>query len=82
MFDVEKMTDMDSKQATTRTTALVCQQVHQEVQTDSLPGTDGGTRLRSAVTVASAACSGVYLVGHDWPAVTMLGFSSVPSRKI
>ena len=47
-----------------------------------VPGTEGGTRLRKAVTVASATCSGVYLVAHDCPAVTMFGFSRVPSRKM
>ena len=34
-----------------------------------------------ARTVAVAACCGVYLVGHSWPARTMLGLSKVPSRK-
>jgi len=47
-----------------------------------IPGTDGGTRLRRAVTVASATCSGLYFVAQDWPAVTMFGFSRVPSRKM
>lgn len=35
---------------------------------------------RRAVTVAMAISSLVYLVGQECPAVTMLGFSSVPSR--
>ena len=47
-----------------------------------VPGTDGGTRLRRAVTVASATCSGLYLVAQDWPAVTMFGLRRVPSRKM
>lgn len=35
---------------------------------------------RRAVTVAMAISSLLYLVGQECPAVTMLGFSSVPSR--
>lgn len=45
-----------------------------------LPGTAGGTVRRRAVTVAMAISSLLYLVGQECPAVTMLGFSSVPSR--
>lgn len=36
-------------------------------------------RLR-AVTVAMATSSGVYFLVQECPAVTMLGFSRVPSR--
>lgn len=46
------------------------------------PGTAGGTARDRAVTVAMAICSWVYLVLQAWPAVTMLGFSRVPSRKM
>ena len=46
------------------------------------PGTAGGTARDRAVTVAMAICSWVYLMLQAWPAVTMLGFSRVPSRKM
>lgn len=42
--------------------------------------TAGGTVRRRAVTVAMAISSLLYLVGQECPAVTMLGFSRVPSR--
>lgn len=44
------------------------------------PGTAAGTVRLRAVTVAMATCWGVYFVGQECPAVTMLGFSRVPSR--
>ena len=44
------------------------------------PGTAQGTVLCRVVTVALAMSAAVYLVVQLWPAVTMLGFSRVPSR--
>lgn len=44
------------------------------------PGTAAGTVRRRVVTVAMATSWGVYFLGQECPAVTMLGFSSVPSR--
>lgn len=44
------------------------------------PGTDGGTVRRRAVTVAMAISWGLYFLGQECPAVTMLGLSRVPSR--
>lgn len=44
------------------------------------PGTAAGTVRRRVVTVATATSWGVYFLGQECPAVTMLGFSSVPSR--
>lgn len=44
------------------------------------PGTEAGTVRLRAITVAMATCWGVYFVGQECPAVTMLGFSRVPSR--
>lgn len=44
------------------------------------PVTAGGTVRRRAVTVAMAISSLLYLVVQECPAVTMLGFSKVPSR--
>lgn len=46
----------------------------------ALPGTAAGTVRWRAVTVAIATCSGVYFLVQACPAVTMLGFSKVPSR--
>ena len=46
-----------------------------------MPGTAAGTVLLRAWTVAIATCAGVNLTAEDWPAVTMLGLSRVPSRK-
>lgn len=46
----------------------------------ALPGTAAGTVRWRAVTVARATCSGVYFLVQAWPAVTMFGFSRVPSR--
>lgn len=46
----------------------------------ALPGTAAGTVLWRAVTVAIATCSGVYFFVQACPAVTMFGFSKVPSR--
>lgn len=46
------------------------------------PGTAGGTARESAVTVATAMSPLVYLFALcAWPAVTMFGLRSVPSRK-
>lgn len=46
----------------------------------ALPGTAAGTVRWRAVTVAMATCSGVYFLVQACPAVTMFGFSRVPSR--
>ena len=46
----------------------------------ALPGTAGGTVRRRAVTVAMAISWELYFWGQECPAVTMLGFSRVPSR--
>ena len=51
------------------------------IMTLRLPATAAGTVLFRAVTVAAAISWGVYLVVQDWPAVTIFGFNSVPSRN-
>lgn len=44
------------------------------------PGTEAGTVRLRAVTVAMPTSWGVYFLVQECPAVTMLGFSRVPSR--
>lgn len=51
------------------------------LQKDS-PATAAGTVRLSAVTVATAICSGVYFLVQLCPGVTMFGFRRVPSRKM
>jgi len=46
-----------------------------------MPGTDGGTRLFTKVSVYSATFSGVALQWHSAPGVTMLGCNRMPSNK-
>ena len=46
-----------------------------------MPGTAAGTRRSRQRTVASATCAAVACFAHFLPAMTMFGFSTMPSRR-